>query len=228
LFELRKEARQLVEWLDLAYRLRNGLPLIDKERVEVMVRPWGETPLEIQMELRWIVHPSEWMYSIPEAAEKLHVTVEKVQSLIDEGTLHLSPTLRISESSIAKALNQEKKQKGKMRYHALAQSIAEINNHSSEMEFGFDGKEWLPTFGKNWGAILWGRASILFMEISKYPDRIKECSDCGAIFWDQSRNKSARYCEDRLCMNERNYRNVKKFRNAKMESSTKEEKSKKH
>lgn len=161
------------------------------------------------------------MYTPQQAAELLHRTEEDVNARIEKGEIHLSPTEKVSEMEIARKLNRERKVKQKLRFHEVAQSISEINNRSAEMEFRFDGSEWLPISGQNWSAIFWGQASILFMDIGKYPERIKECADCGAIFWDESPNKSAMYCEDRLCINQRNYRNVKKSRKNKQKESSK-------
>lgn len=206
LFPLRKESKSLLKDVNSARKFR-------REGVNNnFTKYYGEVLAEIEENLRSVVHPMEDLYSLKQAAELLHVSIGKVRILVKEGILELTPTGYIPARSVAKYQNEEKRYRRKQYRDSLIGIINEITKYREQMLFDFDGKEWLPISGTSNAAVYWSKVSILFIDLSKYPERLKECINCNSLFWDSSINKIAKYCEDPDCKKDQQIKNFSRFK----------------
>lgn len=99
------------------------------------------------------------------------------------------------------------------------QDTINIQEHLPRASFQLnDHLELVPTSYRNEVPALWAAAAFLLQDLVKHLDRLKQCrhtedgKKCPFLFWDQSKNKVRKFCDEPSCRMSRNRENVKQSR----------------
>lgn len=131
--------------------------------------------------------------------EKWQLTVS---SRIDDVSLNLLKTLRDNMNAFVEAMNRKEKPQAQLAYinNILMSVASSVQLTDRENRYGLAD----VYNAESWQLAIWHIAHSFAQLITDYDaTRIKICDncDCGWTFYDESKNKSRRWCDSKVCGN---------------------------